>query len=163
MSLHVIFGLLLALWGPPAGSYSGQATIHQKIPKDLMITFERIESGFVHNYILTITADGAFAFKGGGMFEPTTINSSISQKQLKQLMAEFDRAKFFSLEDDYSDGPRSCWADGSSAFISIRIDGKSKKVGRNKVCDAPKPPQKLTKLENEIIEIALRRNGFVGF
>ena len=157
MSLHVIFGLLFALWTPPAGGYSGQATIPRKIPKDLMITYKRPDGWMCQDYKLTITADGAVVFNTClGM----TMNGSIPQRRLKQLIAEFDRAKFFSLQEDYSEGPRSCLIDGPSAIISIRINGKSKTVRRNHVCRAPKPPKALTELENKIGEIVVRRGGF---
>ena len=157
MSLHVIFGLLLALWTPPAGDYSGQATIPRKIPKDLMITYQRPDGWMCQDYKLTVTADGAVVFK---KCLGVAMNGSIPQKLIKRLIAEFDRAKFFSLQEDYSEGPRSCLIDGSSAIISIRINGKSKTVMRNQVCKAPKPPKALTELGNKIGEIVVRSGGF---
>jgi Domain of unknown function (DUF6438) len=161
MSLHLIFGLFFALLWPPASSYSGQTTVPPNIPKDLMITYE-INSGWLPpSYKLTITADGAVVFKN--KHNGTTLNGSISRKRLKELMAEFDRAKFFSLKEDYSEGPRSCLVDLPSAFISIRINGKSKTVSRNHDCEAPKPPKKLAELENKIDEIVVQRGGFPIF
>jgi hypothetical protein len=157
MSLQVIFGLLLALWAPPPGGYSDQATIPRKTPKDLMITCQSPDGWLCQDYKLTIAADGAVVFKN---CLGITMNGSIPQNRLKQLIAEFDRAKFFSLQEDYSEGPRSCLIDGPSAIISIRINGKSKTVRRNHDCEAPKPPKALTRLENKIGDIVVRRGGF---
>ena len=163
MLLQVIFGFSLALLAPFSGcrgaSYSGQAVISQDIPQDLMITLERTACyGFCPVYKLTITADGAVVFNGRRFVkqEGATVKSVISREGLKQLMAEFDRVKFFSLEDDYMDNPRVCaenWTDSPSAFTSIRIDGKSKTVRHYHGCRGPKVPKEITELENKIDEI----------
>jgi len=159
MSLQVIFGLLLALWGPAAGwngaSYSSQTVIPQGIPQDLEITLERTECyGRCPAYRLTITADGKVVFEGRRFVkqEGTTIKSSISREGLKQLMAEFDRVKFFSLEDDYSNDLNRCPTDNPSAFTSIRINGESKIIKHYHGCREPKF-KGLTELENKIDEI----------
>ena len=156
MLLQVIFGFSLALLAPSSGcqgaSYSAQTIILQNIPQDLKITLERTGCfGFCPNYKLTITADGAVVFEGGRF-----VKSAISQERLKQLMAEFDRVKFFSLEDDYLDDPRVCASnetDNPSAFTSIRINGKSKTVRHYHGCSGPKVPKEITELENKIDEI----------
>jgi uncharacterized protein DUF6438 len=163
MLLQIIFCLSPALLGTSAGgqgaSHSAQTVIPQDIPQDLKITLERAGCfGFCPNYILTITADGAIVFEGGTGVkqEGATIKSAISQDRLKQLMAEFYRVKFFSLEDDYLDDPRVCaenWTDAVSAFTSIRIYGKSKTVRHYYGCKGPKVPRELTDLENKIDEI----------
>src|SRR5262245_11449445 len=134
MLLHLIFGFSFALLGLSAGclevSYSVQTVIPQNIPKDLMITLERTACfGSCPDYKLTITADGAVVFQGRQFVkqEGVTIKSAISQERLKQLIAEFDRVRFFSMEDNYSDNRRVCdelWTDNPSAFTSIRINGK---------------------------------------
>jgi Domain of unknown function (DUF6438) len=162
MSLHVVFCLSVALLGLSAGwrraGYSGQTVIPQDVPQDLMITLERTGCfGFCPNYKLTITADGAVVFEGGRFVkqEGATIKSAISREGLKQLIAEFDRVKFFSLEDEYMDNPRVCAeyrTDHPSAFTSIRIDGKSKTVRHYHGCSGPKVPKEITELENKIDE-----------
>jgi len=159
MSLPVFFGLSLALLGPSVGcngaGYSDRAVIPQDIPKDLKITLERTECfGFCPVYKLTITADGAVVFEGRRFVkqEGVTINS-VSRERLKQLMAEFDRVKFFSLEDDYSEIRLSCPTDQPSAITSIRINGKSKTINHYLGCLEPKVPKGLTELENKIDEV----------
>jgi hypothetical protein len=72
------------------------------------------------------------------------------------LMADFDRVKFFSLEDNYSHDRRVCdevWTDNPSAITSIRINGKSKTVNHYYGCRGPKAPKELTELEDKLDEI----------
>ncbi|HEY7180269.1 MAG TPA: DUF6438 domain-containing protein [Blastocatellia bacterium] len=169
MSIHIIFGFLLALFGVSAGchdnSYAapivmGHIVFPQDIPKDLMITLERTGCfGACPIYKLTITADGKVVFKGGRFVkqEGATKKSAISQERLKQLIAEFERVQFFSLEDDYVTNRRVCdelWTDNPSAFTSLRINGKSKTIKHDYGCRGPKVPKELTELENKIDEIA---------
>ena len=160
LSLHMIFGFVLALLWASMGchndGHSGQAATSQNIPQDLKITLERTACyGTCPAYKLTITADGAVVFEGRHFVkkEGATINSAISQERLKQLMAEFDRVKFFSLEDDYSETRLSCPTDQPSAITSIRINGKSKTINHYLGCLEPKVPKGLTELENKIDEI----------
>jgi hypothetical protein len=163
LSLHMIFGFVLALLWASMGchndGHSGQAATSQNIPQDLKITLERTACyGTCPAYKLTITADGAVVFEGRHFVkkEGATINSAISQERLKQLMAEFDRVKFFSLEDDYMEDRRVCdelATDHPSAYTSIRINGKSKTIKHYHGCRGPKVPKELTELENNIDKI----------
>ncbi|HEX2488543.1 MAG TPA: DUF6438 domain-containing protein [Blastocatellia bacterium] len=159
MSLPLIFGLSLALLAPSVGcngaGYSDRAVIPQDIPRDLKITLERTECfGFCPVYKLTITADGSVVFEGRRFVKQEGVTiSSVSPERLKQLMAEFDRVNFFSLEDDYSEIRLSCPTDQPSAVTSIRIKGKSKTVNHYLGCLEPKVPKGLTELENKIDEI----------
>jgi hypothetical protein len=159
MSLPVIFGLTLALLAPSVGcngaGYSDRTVIPQDIPRDLKITLERTECfGFCPVYKLTITADGSVVFEGRRFVKQEGVTiSSVSPERLKQLMAEFDRVNFFSLEDDYSEIRLSCPTDQPSAITSIRINGKSKTINHYLGCLEPKVPKGLTELENKIDEI----------
>jgi len=159
MSLPVIFGLSLALLAPSVGcngaGYSDRAVIPQDIPRDLKITLERTECfGFCPVYKLTITADGSVVFEGRRFVKQEGVTiSSVSPERLKQLMAEFDRVNFFSLEDDYSEIRLSCPTDQPSAITSVRINGRSKTINHYLGCLEPKVPKGLTELENKIDEI----------
>jgi hypothetical protein len=163
MLLHMIFSFSLALLGPSAGcpstSYSGRAVITQNIPQDLMITLERFRGRSTSpEYKLIITADGVVVFEGRRWVkqEGATIKSAVSQERLNQLIAEFDKVKFFSLEDDYLRDRSVCdavYSDATSAFTSIRINGKSKTTRHYHGCSGPKVPKELTELENKIDEI----------
>jgi len=162
MLLHIIYGFSLALFGLSAGCHGAghlaRGVNHQDVPQDLMITLERTTCyGRCPAYTLTITADGSVVFEGRRFVkqEGVTIKSAITQDQLKRLMAEFERVKFFSLEDDYMNNPRVCVeyrTDNPSAFTSIRIDGKSKTVRHYHGCSGPKVPKEITELENIIDE-----------
>ena len=149
----------MALLGPSAdchgASFSGRTVISQDIPQDLMITLERTSCfGICPVYKLTITADGAVVFEGRRHVkqEGTTIRSAISQERLKQLMTEFDRVRFFSLETSYWKDLRRCGKDSPSAFTSIRINGKSKRIKHYLICSELKYKE-ITELENKIDEI----------
>jgi hypothetical protein len=67
-------------------------------------------------------------------------------------MAEFDRVRFFSLETSYWKDLRRCVTDSPSAFTSIRINGKSKRIKHYLGCREPKFKE-ITELENKIDEI----------
>ena len=159
MSLPVIFSLSLALFGPSmschGAGYSDRTVIPQDIPRDLKITLERTDCfGGCPVYKLTIIADGTVVFEGRRFVKQEGVTiKSVSQERLKQLMAEFDRVKFFSLEDDYSETRLSCPTDQPSAITSIRINGKSKTINHYLGCLEPKVPKGLTELENKIDEI----------
>jgi uncharacterized protein DUF6438 len=163
MSLHIIFGFSLALLGLSAGCHSNsdaaRIVFPQNVPQDLMITLERTECyGTCPVYKLTITADGAVVFEGRRFVieEGKTIKSAIPQKRLKELMAGFDRVRFFSLEDEYTNNRRVCErsrTDQPSAITSIRINGKSKTINHYNGCSGPKVPKELTELEDKIDEI----------
>jgi hypothetical protein len=168
ISLHIVFGFSLALLGLSTACHSNndaaplvtaRTVFPQNVPRDLMITLERtVCFGTCPDYKLTITADGAVVFEGRRFVkqEGKTIKSSISQEKLKELMAEFDRVKFFSLEDDYTNNRRVCdevWTDTPSAITSIRIAGKSKTVDHYYGCRGAKVPKELTELEDKIDEI----------
>jgi hypothetical protein len=124
-----------------------------------MITLERTGCfGRCPIYRLTIAADGAVVFEGRRFVkhEGTTIKSAVSQEQLKKLMAEFDRVKFFSLESDYAHDRRVCESlatDHPSAITSIRINGKTKTVDHYYGCKGPNVPKELAVLERKIDEI----------
>ncbi len=85
--------------------------------------------------------------------------AKISHEQVQLLVAEFMKAKYFSLRDQYSrkeDGCRQMGADGNSATTSIVINGKSKSIVHYLGCfrgNAPYP-KALFKLENKIDEVA---------
>jgi len=162
MLLQIILGFSLALLGPSAAChgacYSGQTANPQDIPQDLMITLERLGCfGTCPVYKLTIAADGAVVFEGRRFVKEARASkkSAINQEQLKELLAEVDRVKFF-LEDDYSSDSRVCnegMDDSQATITSIRINGKSKTVSHFDGCTGPKGPKDIAELEKKIDEI----------
>src|SRR5580765_3984419 len=101
------------------------------ISDDLQITLERGACyGRCAQYVLTINSDGSVAFDGK---EETKVKGkatgSISKEDLKELVAQFDKVKFFRLEDRYEFG--NCpikISDTPSATTTLRINGKTKTV-----------------------------------
>lgn len=145
------------------GQCDGQAQqLSQKpLPPDTLITLERpgCWRGCA-DYVVTISADGTVTFEGkANVRVKGRAQTKISREKVQLLVAEFMKAKYFSLRDQYSrkeDGCRQVGADFNSATTSIVMNGKSKSVWHYFGCfrgDAPYP-KALTKLEELIDEVA---------
>jgi hypothetical protein len=98
---------------------------------DLLITLERgVCYGRCAQYVLTINSDGSVVFNGK---EETKVKGkatgSISKEDLKTLIAQFDKVKFFQLDDRYEYGncPNKI-SDTPSATTTMRVNGKTKTV-----------------------------------
>jgi hypothetical protein len=114
------------------------------VPNDTVITVHRLTDGFGEfpEYNLTIKADGSVTFKqfAKRLVPPSDprsrdselIKSKVPVETVVALIAAFDRAKFFSLKDRYSEREDGCpggvYTDATSAQISITLNGKSKSV-----------------------------------
>lgn len=104
-----------------------------KIPEDLKITLERLEClGACPAYSLVIKADDSVLFnrkifkKARGRFE-----DKITKEQIEQIIGEFEKANFFSLQNSYiteKDGCQKYPPDLPAEKISIKINGKRKTV-----------------------------------
>ena len=143
------------------------APAQREIPKDLKITLERYTRlGSSPSYSLTITADGIVKFTPFGKpayhaegTEPSArLTGNITTRQVRRLLAEFQKIKFFSLRNHYDDsdesrGGPSCpkyLTDGGSAIISIVENGKHKTVHHYGGCIGPKVLKTLGALEDKI-------------
>lgn len=129
----------------------------QDIPQDTLITLERTACyGFCPDYKLTISADGSVTFEGHRFVKKVgSVQSSISQERLKELLAAFGNINYFSLRDQYvepRDGCKDVETDNPSAITSIRINGKSKSVRHYYGCSGVDVLNDLTKLEQAIDE-----------
>jgi hypothetical protein len=107
---------------------------NDEIPKDLEISLERtICFGSCPGYTLIIKANGDIIFDGKDYTQTKgRVEGKIKQEVLKQIIIEFEKANFFELNDYYADESNGCkevWTDNPSEIISIKINGKSKKVG----------------------------------
>lgn len=98
-----------------------------KAGKDFMLAIEKTSCrGTCPGYVAKIDAKGKLVYEGSrnvkniGKFTKT-----LSSTQLKQLVAEFNKAKFFSLNDKYDD---ENIADLPICTISYTNLGKSKTV-----------------------------------
>jgi len=110
---------------------------------------------------LSIKADGSIVFDGerftqtGGRAE-----DKISAEKVKQLIAEFKNADYFSFKNSYAlDNCPQAATDMSTVKTSIQINNREKAISHYLGCSEGngKPlgfPQALTDLENKIDEIA---------
>ena len=118
--------------------------------KDVVITLERtICFGTCPDYTLTIQGDGTVTYEGR-MFVRVegTRTAIISEDKIRQLLSEFQRIDYFSLNDSYEEFGAT---DMPSAITSLTINGKTKTV-RHYHGDFSAPEQ-LTELEDRIDEI----------
>ena len=141
-------------------------------PPDTLITLDRFPNAFNSGtrYTLTISSDGKVIFQRFRnpfveRFDPKDIalkpiHATIPEKSVAQLVAEFERIKFFSLKDRYAkteDGCPGVWSDQGGAEISIRINGKEKTIGHYHGCAreglGKAYPEDLTSLEDKIDEV----------
>ena len=132
------------------------------IADDLLITLERgVCYGRCAQYVLTISSDGSVVFDGK---EETKVKGkatgSISKEDLGALIAQFDKVKFFELEERYEFG--NCpikISDTPSAITTLRVNGKTKTVRHYLGCVKDDPrhtsiPPGLMELEQMIDRIA---------
>ena len=155
--LTSFFWLLLTLVGCNAQSLPSQS-----IPDDTLITLQRsVCYGACPDYKLTISADGTVTFEGHQFVRVKgKAKKMISAEQLRQLIAEFEKAKYFSLNDKYEterDGCPEVWTDNPWVVTSIRINGKSKSISHYHGCRENRGnalyPKGLTELESKIDQI----------
>ncbi|MFY9608700.1 MAG: DUF6438 domain-containing protein [Blastocatellia bacterium] len=127
---------------------------HQ-VPQDTLITLERTPCyGTCPSYKLTISADGSVLFEGRRFVKKVgTVQSTISQAGLRELIERFEKINYFDLRDRYEEAGDGCkdWStDGPSAISSITTNGKSKSVRHYYGCRGIDVLAELTELEQAI-------------
>jgi hypothetical protein len=117
----------------------------------LIITLERTMCfGKCPVYTLTIYGDGTVNYEGKKHVAVMGSQmASISEHKVNQLIDEFMRINYFSLQNSYT---KRGVTDMPSAITSIRIGGREKTI-RHYHGDRTAPPE-LKKLERRIDEIA---------
>ena len=84
----------------------------------------------VPHYRFTVSADGGVIFEGRESVKVKGVTKgTISLEKVRQLIAQFDSAKYFSLNDKYEtekDGCPEVWTDNPSVVTSIRIKLKNR-------------------------------------
>jgi hypothetical protein len=153
----IIFALLI-LASCNRDVKSPATTPIEEIPGDLVIILERgVCYGTCPAYKVTITADGSVEFEGRYYVKKKgIIRTTISREQLKLLVAEIERAKYFTLQDRYVDKEDGCvtvLTDHPLINISITIKGKTKSIAHYHGCDGPRVLEQLTALEDKIDEV----------
>jgi hypothetical protein len=157
LKIHLLPSLLLPL-------LFGASPVPQEkpIPDDTLITLQRtVCFGACPDYKLTITADGTVTFEGREFVKvKRTVKGRISRDDLRSLIAAFEAASYFSLNDSYStqkDGCPEVWTDNPTAVTSIRMNGKTKTISHYYGCQTGSGtsvyPNALTYLETQIDQI----------
>jgi hypothetical protein len=135
------------------------------LDKDTEITLQRTTCfGTCPAYKVTIDATGGVVFNGSKMIRENgnitpqplgTKNSRISQEQLQELIAEFDRIDYLSLKDAYKEGSDcpTYSTDSPSAITTIKTNGTTKSVNHYAGCEGSAALKDLTALERKIDEI----------
>ena len=148
-----------------------QTTQTNPVPADTFISLERTGCyGTCPSYTLAISADGTTIFTGSYVAtvngtdewkKSGVIKSHVTEEQIRQLVSEFDRANYFSLQDRYRDARDGCptrATDMSSAYTSFQINGRKKSIEHYLGCvydggDLSTYPKELFALENSIDRI----------
>jgi len=142
------------------------------VPRDTLITLQRFADAFNNgtDYKVTISSDGTvvltrFANPFVDRSDPRArasepIKAQIPIEKVAELIAEFERIKYFSLKDRYAkteDGCRGVWTDQGGADTSITVNGKTKTIAHYHGCSYEPLglayPTELTALENKIDEV----------
>lgn len=172
--------IILILWLITICLSSNQAQTLSKSSSPI-ITLERRTDAFgvAPAYTLSIYADGTVVYKAmphetapiyrakRNVKKRRRATSKVSQADIQQLISEFERINYFSLKDDYGmsggfgpapteDCPEKR-TDHPSAYTSLAINGKTKKVAHYHGCKGNDAAEKLTRLENRIDEIVNTR------
>jgi hypothetical protein len=117
---------------------------------DIIITLERtICCGRSPVYKLTIFGDGSVAYNGLEFVATTGRHAAIvSEDKIRQLIAAFKKARFFSLNNSYVE---FMGIEDPFAITSLTINGKKKRVRH--YCGDYSAPRQLKILEDEIDKI----------
>ena len=117
---------------------------------DVIITLERTMCfGKCPVYTLTIYGDGTVSYEGKKHVAVMGSQmASIGERKVNQLIDEFMRINYFSLQNSYT---KRGMTDMPSAITSIRIGGREKTV-RHYYGDRTAPPE-LKQRESRIDEI----------
>ena len=157
--------LLPNLWGcagnrsarsKPAAQSSPAA---RPAPPGPVIVFQQNGESFnrTPSYVLSIYDDGTAVFEGiENVKNKGRFTGEVGRGELRRLISEFERIGFFSLADDY-DGKEACptlWSDSPYVFITLNLDGRSKRVGRNAGCEGTDTQKEFAALEDRVLEAA---------
>jgi acetamidase/formamidase len=148
----------------------GNKGVHAMIPKSIfvsasgpasddLITLERTACfGTCPIYRVTIASDGTVIFEGRDFVKTKgKATGQIKPDDYQKLVNEFEKIKYFSLDDKYEPGSSGCTVaatDNPSAQTSIKINGKTKSVSHYYGCRDSEVLRALSALERKIDEVA---------
>lgn len=130
MRLFSVHAVMLIVVGCHTPAY---VSPQQQIPDDTLITIKRsICYGSCPDYTVTIAADGTVTFEGREFVRTKGIaKATISRENLRKLIAAFENAKYFSLNNSYRTAKDGCpeeWTDAPTVVTSIKINGRFKSI-----------------------------------
>ncbi len=145
----------------------GNKGVHAMIPKAIfvaqggsdLITLERGACfGTCPIYKVTLASDGAVTFEGYNFVKTKgTATARIRPEDFNQLVSEFEKIRYFSLDDRYEPGTPSCGAaatDMPNVRSSIQLKGKTKSISHYQGCFSSEVVRTLFALDRKIDEIA---------
>ena len=117
---------------------------------DVVITLERTACfGPCPVYTLTIYGDGTVVYEGKDFAQTRgRAEATVSQEQIEQLISEFEKADYFSLNESYIE---KTITDAETVITSITLNGRTKTIEHYHGDFSA--PEKLTELEDKIDEI----------
>lgn len=156
-------GLACAGAGQRAAQPTPTPVDDKAVPADTVVTLERTPCfGTCPSYKVTVYGDGRLVYEGRKFVKVEgKVESNVTREQVGQLLAEFEKANYFSLRDLYNDVRDGCptyWTDSPSADTSLQVGGRSKAVAHYYGCmekgtSAVVYPRELYHLESRIDEI----------
>jgi acetamidase/formamidase len=146
----------------------GNKGVHAMIPKAIFVTANRkgdfvtlertVCFGSCPIYKVTITQNGTVTYEGRDFVKTKgTATAQIKPEDFNKLTGEFEKIKYFSLDDRYEPGAPGCpnaATDSPSARTSIRKNGRTKGVSHYYGCRDSEVLRALTALERKIDEVA---------
>ncbi len=124
-----------------------------------VITLERsVCFGTCPSYKVAVASDGTVTFEGRDFVKTKgTATAQIKPNDFNNLVNEFEKVKYFSLDDKYEPGSPGCGraaTDNPYARTSIQINARTKSLSHYHGCGDSEVLRALTALERKIDEIA---------
>ena len=150
----------------------GNKGVHAMIPKSIFVaaqgkTNEKTNLidmargacfGTCPIYKVSIASDGTVSFEGTNFVKTKGVATGmIAPDDFNKLVSEFEKLKFFSLDDEYVPGSKSCGpaaTDLPYVRTSIQMNGKTKSVSHYQGCFNSEVVRALFDLDKKIDEIA---------
>lgn len=164
----LFFVCMLAVCGNSGLQTENTIETQQTDKTELSLTMKRTGCyGTCPIYTLNIQPNGKVSFDGEGFTKVMgKAESSLDEEKIKQIIAEIDKADFYSLKDFYTEDSGNCplsATDNPTVTLFVKLKGKEKTITHYLGCRSeinPSKgrglsifPQQLYNLENKIDEI----------
>ena len=157
-SFLTLLGLVIPVWVLAKKQTPQLNGLSESELKQVVIRLERTTCyGSCPAYKLTIHGDGSVEYEGGKYVKvKEKREGTIKPEDLKQLVAEFDKAAFFSIEQFGEQSCTSCTVctDMPTAITSIQVKGATHSVNHYYGCRcAPKAIWDLETAIDKIVQV----------